>query len=258
MSGHRISGIQMQVTQDISENEIKIAKALARAAQDRAHFLHTPEGALSGYYPDFDQLQVEDAERRLVDMAAKAGVGLALGTCYKQKVDRAEYVYNQVRVYDPQGQYLGYQAKILRCSSLAYPGSGEMADYIEGLPRVFNWKNVQFGVLICNDMWATPGHTTMPNPYLPWKLKTMGAGFILHAINSGVDARYRAYHEACVTLWAMKLGMCIVGVNAAPGTGNTRVNALSGPIGCDGLRLQSVPDAGEQYFVCDIEDARLC
>ena len=180
-----ISGLQMPVTNDVARNEKRILEAIKKAAEAGADFLVTPEGSLSGYTPNFDRVQVAGAVERLAAAAKEHKVGLLLGTCFKELTDGNEQCYNQVRVYTPQGEYLGYHAKILRCSKLDSPGSGEMTDYAEGRLRTFEWNGISFGILICNDFWATPGYTTIPNPYLPWQLKQMGAQLIFHHINSG-------------------------------------------------------------------------
>jgi predicted amidohydrolase len=247
----RVSGIQMLVTHDVAKNETRIMQAIERAASDRADFLLTPEGSLSGYYAGFRREEVAEAVTRLAAAAKAVGIGLALGTCYKETENGGEYCYNQVRIYSPEGEYLGYHAKILRCSSLHHPGTGEMKDYVEGKLGTFEWRGIRFGALICNDLWATPRWTTMPNPYLPWKLWQMGARVILHAIHSGRDQRHRAFHESSSELWARALALPIVQVNAAPADGGA-VNAPSGVIGTEGQRYLSVPDVGEQYFTCDL------
>ena len=77
-----------------------------------------------------------------------------------------------------------------------------MIDYVEGELKTFEWNGKTFGILICNDLWATPGYTTMPNPYLPWKLKQMGAKFIVHCINSVSSQKYKSFHESSAELWA--------------------------------------------------------
>jgi predicted amidohydrolase len=247
----RVAGIQMRQSRAVAENEAEILAALRRAGADGAHFLLTPEGSLSGYYAGFDREEVAAATARLSAAAAQAGVGLALGTCFKEVEEGEEFCYNQVRVYSPGGEYLGYHAKILRCSRLAHPGTGEMRDYVEGRLRTFEWEGRRFGALICNDLWATPGWTTMPNPYLPWKLKLLGAQFLLHAICSGDDPRNRPFHESSTELWARTLNLPIFQVNAAAPEG-ARVNAPSGLVGADGARLVTVPDEGEHYFVGEI------
>ena len=246
-----ISGIQMLVTENVPDNERHILTAIEKAAGDRADFLLTPEGSLSGYYADFDRKEVEAALERVTAFAKEKHVGLALGTCCKTIENGGERCFNQVLIYSPNGEYLGAHCKVLRCSSLKDPGKGEMSWYEEEPLRTFEWKGVRFGALICNDLWATPGCTTIPNPYLPWKLKQMGARFILHAVNSGSVQKYRPFHESSVELWASALKIHIVEVNAVR-TGNSRVNARSGLVGPNGKRLLVVPNLGEQFFTCKL------
>jgi len=246
----RIAGAQIAVTNDVAANEERIVRAIQQAAEHEADFLLTPEGSLSGYRADFDRSLVADAVESVAEAARNAGVGLALGTCYKELEGETEYCYNQIRIYTPEGDYLGYHAKILRCSPLDHPGTGEMRSYVEGTLRTFEHRGMRFGALICNDLWATPGWTTMPNPYLPWQLKRLGAQVILHAINSGTDRRARPFHESSVALWCFKLGIHIVEVNACKG--DLPVNARSGVVGPDGEWLVMAPDVGEAQFVCDI------
>ena len=248
-----ISGLQMPVTNDVARNEKRILEAIKKAAEAGADFLVTPEGSLSGYTPNFDRVQVAGAVERLAAAAKEHKVGLLLGTCFKELTDGKELCYDQVRVYTPQGEYLGYHAKILLCSSLETPGSGEMTDYAQGRLRTFEWNGISFGILICNDFWATPGYTTIPNPYLPWQLKQMGAQLIFHHINSGTDQKYRDFQESSVNLWAKSLGIYIVEVSAAGE--NEKTNASSGLVGPQGERETIVPDVGEQFFTCKIQIA---
>jgi predicted amidohydrolase len=186
-------------------------------------------------------------------------VGLVLGTCYKEEEEarrtwdptypakREEFCYDQVRVFSPTGEYLGAYSKILLGSSLQQPGTGEMKSFVAGSLRTFSWNGICFGVLICNDLWATPGSTTIPNPYLPWQLKKMGAEVIFHSVNTGHVQRYRPYHESSEALWAWSLSVPIVTVNAL--TDHTKpINCRSGVIGADGERKCEAPDVGERFF----------
>jgi len=242
-----IAGLQMLVTEDVQLNTGRILDGIDAAAEAGADFLLTPEGALSGYYADFRQEDVAEALHCVTSAARSRGVGLALGTCYKEP----QGCYNQVRVYSPEGEYLGFHAKILRCDDVLHPGTGEINEFAEGTLRTFTWREIPFGVLICNDLWATPGWTTLPNPYLPWKLAQMGARIILHAVNSGCEPQYRAFHEASEALWAQALHVYIVNVNAA-GEEYRPINARSGVIGPDGQRLVCAPEVGEQFFTYTI------
>jgi predicted amidohydrolase len=172
--GIKIAGYQMIVSDDINSNKQKILNEIQKAAEEGAEFLVTPEGSLSGYTSNFSQEQVRNALTEIESEAKKLNIGLMLGTCYKEVTGKNEYCYNQVRVYSPDGRFAGAYSKILRCSPLDLPGTGEMVDYVEGELKTFDWKGYKFGILICNDLWATPGYTTMPNPYLAWKLKQLG------------------------------------------------------------------------------------
>jgi predicted amidohydrolase len=250
-AGIRIAGLQMHVTNDITKNKEHILKGIGEAAVEGASFLITPEGSLSGYTHDFDQVELLQALQVVRDAARKLNVGLMLGTCYKEAIQEMEICYNQVRVYLPDGYFLGAYSKILRCSTLDLPGTGEMVEYGEGTLKTFDWKGYRFGILICNDLWASPGYTTMPNPYLAWRLSQMGAQFIVHCINSGTAEKYKAFHESSAELWALSLKIPIIEVNAAHG--EEPINAQSGFIDATGERILRVPDTGRQFFIINFE-----
>jgi predicted amidohydrolase len=249
-----LAGLQMTATIDIKTNKMIIMDGIRKAAVQGANFLVTPEGSLSGYTSLFNQAEVANSLEEIKSEAVKLKVGLMLGTCYKEKIKDKEVCYNQVRVYRPNGQYMGAYSKILRCSSLDLPGTGEMTDYIEGDLKVFDWNGTRFGILICNDLWATPGYTTMPNPYLAWKLKQMGAQLIVHCINSGTVQKYRPFHESSAELWALSLQIPIFEVNAAQQ--KDTINARSGLIDAKGERSLRVPDSGLQFFIARITPER--
>jgi len=241
-----ITGMQMNVTNDIDANLSQIKEGIRKAAAEGADFLVTPEGSLSGYTSHFDQKKLAVALYEVTAEALKLNVGLMLGTCFKREIKGNEFCYNQVRVYAPDGHFIDEYSKILRCSVLDLPGSGEMVDYVEGELKTFEWAGYRFGILICNDLWATPGYTTMQNPYLVWRLKQMGAQFIVHCINSGTAQKYRPFHESSAELWALSVRLPILEVNAAQG--NERINARSGLIEANGERSVTVPDSGAHLF----------
>ena len=245
-----LAGLQMNVTQDIKNNQEQIIAAIQKAAQEGASFLVTPEGSLSGYTSDFKQSELTIALEEIKAFAERMKVGLILGTCYKELIKGKELCFNQVRVYTPEGHFMGAYSKILRCSNLDLPGTGEMVEYVEGELRTFDWNGLRFGILICNDLWATPGYTTMPNPYLAWKLKQMGAQIIIHCINSGTVQKYRPFHESSAELWAFSTQIPILEVNAAHG--DEIINAQSGLIGANGERSLRIPDSGVQFFTVKV------
>jgi predicted amidohydrolase len=241
----------MLVTEDVARNETTILRGIELAAEQGAQFLLTPEGALSGYHAGFDGKEVARSTERVADRAHQNGLGLLLGTYYQEVHGTTEHCYNQVRAYAPDGAFLGFYAKILRCSSLSHPGTGEMSHYVEGVPRVFHWNGMCFGVLTCNDLWATPGYTTLSNPYLPWRLSQMGAEVIFHAISPGHHQRYRSFHESSVRLWAHALQIPTLEVNALTSP-EEPVNASSGLVSPAGTYSPDVPDVGERFFTCEL------
>lgn len=245
-----LAGLQMNVTPDIKSNLDQILTGIRKAAAGGASFLVTPEGSLSGYTSTFDQKELNIALEKIKTEAATMKVGLMLGTCYKELINGKEFCFNQVRVYTPDGNFEGAYSKILRCSILDLPGTGEMVEYVEGELRTFDWNGLRFGILICNDLWATPGYTTLPNPYLAWKLKQMGAQFIVHCINSGTAQKYRPFHESSAELWALSINTPILEVNAAQE--NSKINAQSGLIDANGERSLRVQDSGVQFFTARI------
>ena len=247
----RIAGLQMDVSNNIEENEATIIRNLNSLKDQNVDFLITPEGSLSGYTSQFDGNELKESLIRGQEVARDLNIGLILGTCYKEAISGKEYCYNQARVYLPDGTFIGAYSKILTCSPLGNPGTGEMMEYVQGSVKTFSVKDVEFGILICNDLWATPGYTTTPNPYLPWKMQEAGAKVIFHIINSGTNLTYKNFHEASVELWAKTLKMPIIEVNAAHGT--KEINARSGIIDPEGKRTKTLDSKGEQMFIYDLE-----
>ena len=84
----RIATAQIPVSNSISENSATIHRALEVAIKEGADILLTPEGSLSGYTPKFDQAKVDEKLRKIVKGASKAGMALALGTCYIEANDK--------------------------------------------------------------------------------------------------------------------------------------------------------------------------
>ncbi len=176
---------QIAVTQDIDQNTKTIERAIEKAMAQQADILLTPEGSLSGYTPRFDQQQVEASLNKIVKKASSAGLALALGTCFVEPDDGK--CYNQLRFYDGEGNFLGFHSKTLRCGTMTTPSQGEINDYAVRPLRTFKLKGITVGGLICNDMWANPMCTPMPDPHLSQQLSDMGARIIFQAINGGRD-----------------------------------------------------------------------
>ena len=246
----RIAGYQMSVGSDIGDNTRKISAAIDWAAQEGAEILLTPEGSLSGYSHQFDVAAVESALEQVTGHARARAVGLALGTCF---VERDGKCYNQIRFYRPEGEYLGFHSKTLTCGSLGTPPSGEINHYAVSELRVFGWRpGLTIGGLICNDLWANPGATPMPDGHLSQQLSGMGADLIFHAVNGGRDGSSWSelvwqYHESNQRIRARAGSVWVVTADSARPE-HLPCSAPSGVIDPSGDFACRAEPQGEQLF----------
>jgi predicted amidohydrolase len=209
----------------------------------------TPEGSLSGYTPDFDAQAVREALLEVTDQAKRAGVGLALGTCY---VEPDGVCYNQLRFYLPDGTYLGFHSKTLTCGTLDDPPQGEINDYGVRPLRTFDYGGICVGGLICNDLWANPGCTPVPDPHLSQELALKGARIIFHAVNGGRDGSEWSrvawqYHETNLRMRARAGRVWVVTADSCYPM-DIPCSAPSGVVDPDGQWACKTGSQGEQFF----------
>ena len=247
----RVAGYQMSVGREVKDNARRICTAIDLAADKSAEILLTPEGSLSGYTHQFDAAAVQEALGFVTERARSRGVGLALGTCF---VERDGKCYNQIRFYRPDGEYLGFHSKTLCCGSVDGQAKGELNHYAVSPLRVFPWRDgICIGGLICNDMWANPGCTPMPDTHLSQQLSAMGANVIFHAVNGGRNGSSLSelawqYHESNLRLRARAGKVWIATVdNACPE--ELPCSAPSGIIDPAGDFVCKAKPKGEQHFV---------
>ena len=250
----RVAAIQMPVTTNISANTAYIEDAIAWARDEDAHILLTPEGSLSGYTHEFDQTKVEKALDRVTAAASKVNVGLALGTCFVEPDDGK--TYNQIRFYDTLGDYLGFHSKTLSTGSMTNPSVGEVNHYAVRPLQTYSLMGVTLGGLICNDLWANPVCTPMPDTHLTHQLKNMGAQVILHAVNGGRSTAEWSdvnwdYHSSNLRMRARASKVWIVTVDSSEPT-DIRCSAPSGVIDPDGTWQCQTNDTGMDRFVYTI------
>jgi len=251
----RVAGYQMPVNDDIAGNTQKMISAIDWAAENNAEILLTPEGALSGYSIEFDVAAFEKALEQVTRHAREKGVGLALGICSLEKDGK---FYNQLRFYRPDGEYLGFHSKILHCGDVDDGTEGEHNEYASKELRTFQWRDdLCIGGLICNDMWANPEYTPMPDPHLLQQLSAMGAKVVFHAVHGGRDGGdwsklTRQYHEANLRMRARagKIGVTTVD-NSNPET--VPCCAPSGVINPEGNFVYKTDPTGAQMFVHTIQ-----
>lgn len=251
----RVAAIQMPVTLDISANARYIEDGIKWAHNENADILLTPEGSLSGYTHEFDQTRVGKALDRVTTLASKLNVGLALGTCFIEPDDKK--CYNQIRFYDALGDYLGFHSKTLSTGTMTDPPVGEVNHYAVRPLQTYQHMGVTIGGLICNDLWANPVCTPMPDTHLTHQLKNQGAQIVLHAVNGGrstaewSDVNWE-YHSSNLRMRARASKIWIVTVDSSEPV-DVRCSAPSGVIDPDGIWQCQAKDTGNDRFVYTIE-----
>lgn len=219
---------QVVVHRNVEQNLISARRAFAQAGEENAEFVLFPELFLTGGARDIRQDEAAAGMAEIAGLCRRFGVTGLVGTGWKEQ----DKVFNQVRIIDVTGSLVGVYAK--KC--LTY---GDARTVSPGTtPLVFSLAGLSAGVLICNDLWVTPGFTDGPNPHLSLQQARAGAQVIFHHILSGSDQRYRAYHESNQFVRAVEARCAIVAVNAftAP-----EVNATSGVVGTDFRHLVALP-----------------
>ena len=252
----RVAGAQIAVTRDVRKNLETIGRAIDYAAREKADILVTPEGSLSGYFPEFDAAATAKALEEVVRKAREAKVALALGTCFQEGDGRR---FDGLRFYDREGTLVGTHAKILLCRRMSDPKSKGEIDFFQTKPlETFSLGGLTVGGLVCNDLWANPEWTPMDDPHLVQELARKGARVVFHSVNSGPSegeelALTRAYHESNLRLRARGGRVWIVTANACDPEGRRAANASSGVVGPDGAWAVKADPKGEQFFSATIE-----
>ena len=250
----RVAGAQIPVTREVSENRKAILRAIEAASRERADILLTPEGSLSGYTHEFDQGEVERALQDVCRSAREHGLGLALGTCFTEADGRC---FDQLRLYDASGFYLGFHSKTLTCGTLGTPSRGEIEHFSIAPLRTFVIRGIPCGALICNDLWANPGYTPTPDTHLTQQLSASGARIIFHSVNGDRDGSPWStvsswnYHESNLELRARAGKLFIVTVDSCAPL-DVPCSSPGGVVGPEGTWLVRTPRQGEHVFVVEL------
>jgi predicted amidohydrolase len=248
---------QVPVCEHVERNLETIGRAIEFARREKADMLLTPEGSLSGYTLKVDRHAVDRALREVERRAKAARVGLALGTC---RIEDDELCYNELRFYEPDGTFRGFHAKNLRCGTLTEPPEGEVVHYAARPPQTFTFKGLRIGGLICNDLWANPMCTPMPDTHLTQQLVRMGAKIIFHAVNGGRDASefsqvvFKRFHE-CNLRARAAAGKVWIATADNSWPHDIPNSCYSGILNPQGQWVLKMPDQGEQLAVCEIDVA---
>ncbi len=251
----RVAGAQLPVTDDVQKNLASITRAINFASREKADVLVTPEGSLSGYTRHFDRAATRLAIEEVARRAREANVALVLGTCFSEPDGT---IYDAQRFYQRDGTYLGFHSKILLCRRVAEPQKKGEVDFFKSTPiRTFQLNGLTVGGLICNDLWANPEYTPMPDPHLVHQLAGMGARIVFLSVNAGQGegaelSLNRAFHDSNLRLRARSAKVWIVVVDAGDPKGLRESNCYSGVVAPDGRWVIQANPKGEQYFVYTI------
>ena len=249
-----VAGAQIAVTRDVRANVAAIERGILFAREEGADILLTPEGSLSGYTHAFDLGEVEQALRRVTTFARQGRIGLALGTCFVEP--STGDCYNQIRFYSPGGESLGFHSKTLTCGTLTDPPKGEIEHFSVGPLRTFTFRGIHIAGLICNDLWANPECTPMPDSHLSQALAGRGVRVLFHAVNGGRDGSEWSrlawqYHDANLRMRARAGGIWIVTVDSSHPV-DLACSAPSGVVTPAGEWACQAPPQGERFFVQEI------
>ena len=220
----------------------RLDQAVARAAGRGAHWLVTPEMALTGYLVDPARLAelAEPAEGPLAAAVAAIAQRHRVGIVYGRPERHADgdKPYNAVQAIGPDGRRLAVHRKVHLF------GAADRARFTAGeaVAAPFEWGGWRIGLLICFDV---------EQPAAVRALARQGARLIL-----APTANMLPYDDApCLTLprLAAESRVVIAYANACGAEGDTRYGGLSRLVAADG-RVVAAAGRGEALLIGDSPD----
>jgi predicted amidohydrolase len=247
MSTSRIALANIQFPATPEESVTLAEHAIAQASAERADIICFPECYIPGYrgmgkrVPPADPVFLERAWSVMAEFAAKAKVGVVLGT--ERVVNRALLV--TALVINPDGTIAGFQDKVQIDPS-------EEVIYSQGSGRqVFQIGPLTFGIVICHEGWRYPETTR-------WAARR-GAQVVFHphfheAEPGGYVASHFAdpansFHEKAMLCRAAENTCYFASVNCAS-AGSPTTSAVVRP---DGTLLCYQPYGKEGLLIADID-----
>lgn len=262
----RFGGAQIPVTTSLDRNVETLKAAIDWAAENNVDYLVTPEGSLSGYFPDFDSRDgrtfkdVQDAMEKVVTHAAGKEVGLCIGTMWIELEHPAagfgwERRENQIRYYSKSGVIQGTSSKMYVIPEYDQTVPCEQLQNVTLEAGEHNFLALG---LLCNDFWGGPGTGRFA---LPLAAEPMRSHVIIHASNGfrGIpryDNLMNEWHNASLRIMSSAIRIPIITVdNCYKMNGDEYDGMTSSESGVllDGEWLTKVPRTGTQYFYHDFD-----
>lgn len=237
MASYRVTGVQMSVSRKLSANLSKIIQHIEACKSD---FILFPEMSLTGYHGEFSEKAARTAWDQIAEACRQNYVTAIVGTGCREN----GHIYIQSRIFGDNGEVLGTHEKLVPTAEdreFCRPG--------EEL-RVFENGGLQFGCLICNDLWVAPGCGPYPDPRLCYQLGKKGAQAVFQSMHSGTESTYAPYHDSNLLLRARESGFYIFTSNAADA--KAPLNAATGVISPQGEWVEKCPLRGEHTYTYDL------
>ena len=195
----RYGGAQIPVSTNIQKNKIEILKAIDWAKENEVTNLLTPEGSLSGWNKRWAS-QFDEVKSYLTEIeqyAEKSGVGLHIGTMFKENDIYGEVQRNEIRHYTAEGNLTGVTFKTFVINEHENSLGRESWSAPIVFPIVLETddeqrisKHISGAGLICNDMWGSneAGKENLVNAY-----RELNLAVIFHATNGVKDYPEEVY-----------------------------------------------------------------
>ena len=268
----RFSGAQIPVTRDLQRNVETIKKSIDWAIKNKCDYLITPEGALTGYFPEWEIWQgrtfkdVDNALCEVEDYAGTNGMGLILGTLWKEEERAGCIKRNQQRYYSQNGQLIGTVNKqyVIQWDAVIaghYTPLIHLPDPVREDTRPS--MDVKVVGMLCNDLW---GGWWWGKKNIGREAMDMGADLIIHSSNGArgldpiEDEVHDKYHTGCLHMMSYAANMPLISVdNSITMHGD---ESFTGPTSSPSgvwykKQLVSVPRTGTQHFYYDFEKGML-
>lgn len=256
----RFGGAQIPCTRELDQNVDTICKSIDWASENNVDYLVTPEGSLSGYFPDFDCYQgrtrndLVSALNLVLDHALSKSVGLCLGTMWLEENETGFQRENQIRFYSKTGKFLGKTNKTYIIPEYDRTVANTHIDHINMEDEKQNFHALG---LICNDLWGGPPDGMLALPTLATQLNSH---LIVHSTNGyrGEEPEYddlmNAWHEGNLRMWSWDIPIITVDncyyMQGDPYDGPT--SSQSGVL-VQGKWVTKVPRCGTQHFYYDFD-----
>ena len=274
----RLAGAQLPVGTDIQLNKREILQAMDWAKENEVDHLLTPEGSLSGWYGGWECKldELKEALKEVEDHQKKLGIGLHLGTNFKETEPCGDFLRNEIRHYNKGGDLRGLTIKALPIfgTECVLPKDQKRDPIVvvdlleESIDQLVDDKIYEQSIaagLICNDLYGSGEIGVLPITTMFKQMNVLDV--VLHATNGRKMPEddpcfevFDLWHEAHLRMSAWNMGIPILTADACTmwdWDGNEdeidtyRTSSTSGFVTPHEGWVVTVPRYGRQYFKYD-------